>query len=60
MDGELDQTPTPGKDLTLGLDIKLQMLGERLMQNKIGVLLPLSRRQEKFFVWFRPRRLILV
>lgn len=36
MDGELDQTPTPGKDLTLGLDIKLQMLGERLMQNKIG------------------------
>lgn len=42
MDGELDQTPTPGKDLTLGLDIKLQMLGERLMQNKIGSIVAIE------------------
>ena len=37
-----DQTPTPGKDLTLGLDIKLQMLGERLMQNKIGSIVAIE------------------
>ena len=42
MDGELDQTPTPGKDLTLGLDIKLQMLGDRLMQNKIGSIVAIE------------------
>ena len=42
MDGELDQTPTRGKDLTLGLDIKLQMLGERLMQNKIGSIVAIE------------------
>src|SRR5574344_2364207 len=30
--GKFDHRPLPGKDLTLGLDIKLQALGERLMQ----------------------------
>ena len=35
-DGELDIAPVPGKDLTLSLDIELQALAERLLQNKIG------------------------
>ena len=34
--GKLDQKPVAGKDLTLGLDVKLQALGERLLQGKIG------------------------
>lgn len=29
MDGKLDKRPVPGKNLTLSLDIDLQMLGER-------------------------------
>ena len=35
-DGEYDREAVPGHNLTLGLDIELQMLGEKLMQNKIG------------------------
>lgn len=42
MDGKLDQTPTPGKNLTLGIDIELQMLGERLMRNKIGSIVAIE------------------
>lgn len=34
--GELDRPPVPGKNLTLGLDVNLQALGERLMEGKIG------------------------
>ena len=34
--GELDRPPVPGKNLTLGLDVKLQALGERLLEGKIG------------------------
>ncbi|MBQ3538453.1 MAG: penicillin-binding protein 2 [Bacteroidaceae bacterium] len=41
-DGALDTLPTPGKDLTLGLDIELQELGERLMQNKIGSIVAIE------------------
>lgn len=36
MDGEMDVAPIPGKNLTLSLDIELQALAERLLQNKIG------------------------
>ena len=36
MDGEYDRPSVPGKNLTLSLDIDLQMLGERLLKNKIG------------------------
>ena len=36
MDGELDKQPVPGKNLTLGLDIELQQLAERLLKGKIG------------------------
>lgn len=36
MDGTMDVAPIPGKNLTLSLDIELQTLAERLLQNKIG------------------------
>jgi penicillin-binding protein 2 len=42
MDGKFDRPSKPGKDLTLGLDIKLQMLGERLMRNKIGSIVAIE------------------
>ena len=42
MDGELDRPSVPGKNLTLGLDIDLQMLGERLLQNKIGAIVAIE------------------
>ena len=42
MDGSLDRPSVPGKDLKLGIDIDLQMLGERLMQNKIGAIVAIE------------------
>lgn len=36
LDGEMDVEPVPGKNLTLSLDIELQQLAERLLENKIG------------------------
>ena len=36
MDGAMDVAPVAGKNLTLSLDIELQALVERLLQNKIG------------------------
>lgn len=36
MDGAMDVAPVAGKNLTLSLDIELQALAERLLQNKIG------------------------
>lgn len=42
MDGKLDRPSVPGKNLTLGIDIQLQMLGERLMQNKIGAIVAIE------------------
>ena len=41
-DGEMDRPSVPGKNLTLGLDIDLQMLGERLMRNKIGAIVAIE------------------
>ena len=35
-DGAKDEAPVPGKNLTLSIDIELQALAERLLQNKIG------------------------
>ena len=40
--GAFDRKPSPGKNLTLGIDYKLQMLGERLMQNKIGSIVAIE------------------
>lgn len=41
-DGALDTLPVRGKDLTLGLDIELQQLGEQLMKNKIGSIVAIE------------------
>lgn len=41
-DGANDRASIPGKNLTLGIDIKLQQLGERLMQNKIGAIVAIE------------------
>lgn len=35
-EGELDQPAQSGTDLTITLDIRLQMLAEQLLQNKVG------------------------
>ena len=40
--GALDQLPKPGKDLTLSIDLKLQELGERLMEGKIGSIVAIE------------------
>jgi len=42
MDGALDVQPVAGKDITLGIDIDLQLLGERLMKNKIGSIVAIE------------------
>ena len=41
-DGEFDVEAVPGRNLTLGIDIELQMLGEKLMQNKIGSIVAIE------------------
>lgn len=41
-DGKFDRKPVPGKDLTLSLDIELQMLGEKLMEGKIGSIVAIE------------------
>ena len=42
MNGRYDSRPVAGKDLTLSLDIKLQALGERLLQGKIGSIVAIE------------------
>ena len=42
MDGKLDRSPVAGKDLTLSIDIKLQALGERLLEGKIGSIVAIE------------------
>lgn len=42
MNGKFDRRPVPGKDLTLSLDIKLQALGERLLEGKIGSIVAIE------------------
>lgn len=41
-EGEFDKQPVPGKNLTLSLDMKLQALGERLMEGKIGAIVAIE------------------
>ncbi len=41
-DGELDSRPVAGRNLTLGIDAKLQALGERLMEGKIGSIVAIE------------------
>ena len=40
--GELDQRAQPGKNLTLGIDLELQKLGERLLEGKIGSIVAIE------------------
>ncbi len=42
MDGSKDIRPIPGKNLKLGLDIKLQALGEHLLEGKIGSIVAIE------------------
>lgn len=42
LNGKYDRRPVPGRNLTLSVDINLQMLGERLMQNKIGSIVAID------------------
>jgi penicillin-binding protein 2 len=41
-DGRFDRRPVAGKNLTLGIDAKLQALGERLMEGKIGSIVAIE------------------
>ena len=40
--GKFDRRPVAGKNLTLGIDIKLQELGERLLEGKIGSIVAIE------------------
>lgn len=42
MGGKFDKASVPGKNLTLSLDIELQMLGERLLEGKIGSIVAIE------------------
>ncbi len=42
MNGAFDRVPIPGKNLKLGLDEKLQELGERLLEGKIGSIVAIE------------------
>ena len=41
-DGELDRKPVPGKNLTLSIDYKLQVLAERLLEGKLGSIVAIE------------------
>ena len=41
-EGALDTRPVAGKNLTLGLDVRLQALGERLLEGKIGSIVAID------------------
>ncbi len=40
--GAFDRKPIPGKNLTLSIDLKLQQLGERLMEGKMGAIVAIE------------------
>lgn len=40
--GAYDKKPVAGKDLTLGIDIEVQALGERLLEGKIGSIVAID------------------
>ncbi len=40
--GQFDRKPVAGRNLTLGIDAKLQALGERLMEGKIGSIVAIE------------------
>lgn len=60
MEGKFDKAPVPGKNLTLSLDIELQMLGERLLEGKLEVLLLLSLLRVRYYALFHRQLMIPV
>ena len=42
MNGRYDRRPRPGHDLTLGLDVRLQALGEKMLEGKIGAIVAIE------------------
>ena len=42
MNGAYDRRPVAGKDLTLSIDAKLQALGERLLEGKMGAIVAIE------------------
>lgn len=42
MDGAMDKQPVAGKNITLSIDYKLQALGERLLEGKIGSIVAIE------------------
>ncbi len=40
--GKYDKTPVPGKNITLGLDVQLQALAERLLKGKLGAIVAIE------------------
>lgn len=40
--GKYDRQPVPGQNLTLGLDLELQQLAERLLQGKLGAIVAIE------------------
>ena len=42
LDGKLDTRSVPGKNITLGIDVNLQALGERLMEGKLGSIVAIE------------------
>lgn len=40
--GKYDKKPVAGKDLTLGIDLNLQALGERMLEGKIGSIVAIE------------------
>ena len=51
MDGKFDRPSVPGKNLTLGIDIDLQRLGERLLQHKIGAIVAIEPATGEISAW---------
>lgn len=47
-DGEMDKEAIPGKDVVTTIDADLQQYGQELMKNKVGSLVAIERRPERF------------
>ena len=62
-DGKFDQKPIPGSDIQLGLDADLQLLGERLMEGKLGAIVAIEPKTGQILAMvssptFDPREMI--
>ncbi len=52
--GARDTVPVPGERLTSSLDIRLQKLGETLMQNKVGSIVAIEPSTGEILCWVSP------